>query len=251
NTKSWVFNQFNYPEYDSTAIRDQKLTVSAKRTFEAARDALRANASHKVAVVNFANSFCPGGGVRSGCRAQEESLCRISTLYPVIHDNSILEEKYYIPNRKKNSVLATDALIYSTGITVFKSDTDLPEILPESQWYDVDVITIAAPDLRYMYQPVNVEFRPFIESAQLYAMHLKRAVHLLSVAASYGVDYLVLGAFGCGAFRNDPKVVAKAYAQALDLFPKLFDTVEFAVFCPDPEQKNYRIFSDLLGQNAN
>ncbi|MGN0894895.1 MAG: TIGR02452 family protein [Succinivibrio sp.] len=245
NTRSWVYNQFDYPEYDQNAIREQKTVISSKRTFEAAQDALSDNPEIKVAVVNFANAFNPGGGVAAGCLAQEESLCRISTLYPVISASEIYA-RYYGANKKKQTPLATDSLIYSTDITVFKTDTDSPLLMPEEQWYNLDVITVAAPDLRYKYGLANVRYKPFIDEPQLFAIHLKRAIHLMTVAASNKVDYLVLGAFGCGAFRNDPRIVAKAYAQALDLFPKLFDTVEFAVYCSDPDKKNYRIFSEIL-----
>ena len=57
----------------------------------------------------------------------------------------------------------------------------------------------------------------------------------------------MLGAFGCGAFHNDPEVVARAYKVALEEFPKVFKKIEFAVYCPDTDTKNYEIFSRVLG----
>ena len=68
----------------------------------------------------------------------------------------------------------------------------------------------------------------------------------MTVAASHKADILVLGAFGCGAFRNDPEVVAKAYKTALEKFPKVFKKIEFAIDCSDEEQKNYHTFKDML-----
>ena len=38
---------------------------------------------------------------------------------------------------------------------------------------------------------------------------------MFTVAASKGTDILVLGAFGCGAFQNNPEVVARAYKVAI------------------------------------
>lgn len=71
---------------------------------------------------------------------------------------------------------------------------------------------------------------------------------MLTVAASQDADVLVLGAFGCGAFRNSPEVVARAYKTALEQFPKVFKKIEFAIFCTDEEQKNYHTFKATLAQ---
>ena len=57
----------------------------------------------------------------------------------------------------------------------------------------------------------------------------------------------MLGAFGCGAFENDPDVVARAYKTALQEFPKVFMTIEFAVYCTPWDRKNYDIFKRVLG----
>ena len=61
-------------------------------------------------------------------------------------------------------------------------------------------------------------------------------------AAAKGSDILVLGAFGCGAFQNDPEVVARAYKTALQEFPKVFKQIEFAVYCPPGGSRNYDVF---------
>ena len=65
---------------------------------------------------------------------------------------------------------------------------------------------------------------------------------MLTVAASKKADILVLGAFGCGAFKNDPSVVAKAYKIALSEFSQVFDRIEFAVYCRPGEETNYNAF---------
>ncbi len=83
--------------------------------------------------------------------------------------------------------------------------------------------------------------------AELFGCHVKRAIHMLTCAADKGADMLVLGAFGCGAFQNNPEVVARAFKTALQEFPKVFRRVEFAVYCPPGGSRNYEVFKRVLG----
>ena len=98
----------------------------------------------KVVVLNFANPEFPGGGVANGAMAQEECLCRSSNLYACISNENVFEEYYNYHRELKNSFY-TDRLIYTKGVTVFKNDDTVPQLLPEDAWFDVDVITCAAP----------------------------------------------------------------------------------------------------------
>ena len=82
----------------------------------------------------------------------------------------------------------------------------------------------------------------------LYELHLKRARHIFRVAAANHVDMLVLGAFGCGAFRNDPWVVAKAYRRVTEEFRGHFDVIAYAVYCTPKDRKNYDAFRKYLGE---
>ena len=113
----------------------------------------------------------------------------------------------------------------------------------------MDVITCAAPNLRR--RPGNIhnpEYRApaIISPEELYRLHLRRAKHILHIAAVNDADALVLGAFGCGAFRNDPQVVAKAYADALSAYQEYFRYIEFAVYCQPEETANYDAFNSAL-----
>ena len=205
----------------------------------------------RIAVLNFANAFHAGGGVTQGAGAQEESLCRTSTLYPLIYRRS-LRDTFYKHHQDLGTPKATDSLIYTEGVIVCKSDTDYPERLPQDKWVSVDVITMAAPDLRHdsnQYAAVAGN-GVSMNDAELFGYHVKRAIHMLTAAAAKGADVLVLGAFGCGAFQNNPAVVAKAYKCALDVFPPVFDQIVFAIYGSD---KNYdafaRVFSDEKGQH--
>ena len=139
--------------------------------------------------------------------------------------------------------------MYTEGVIICKTDEEIPERMPKEDWVTVDVITIAAPDLR---EKEN-EHVPLIKAgmrmsdAELFGYHVKRAIHMLTCAAAKGAEILVLGAFGCGAFRNDPEVVARAYKTALAEFPKVFKKIEFAVYCFPGDSRNYDVFHRVLG----
>ena len=122
-----------------------KVIVSPKRTLEAA--APYAYAGKKVCVLNFASATNPGGGVVKGSSAQEETICRCSTLYPNLKEQRMWNQ-FYAPHRRAHDPLHNDDCIYTPGVVVFKSDTDYPQLLPEEKWYSVNVLTCAAPNLR-------------------------------------------------------------------------------------------------------
>ena len=122
-------------------------------------------------------------------------------------------------------------------MTVFKTDVSIPELLDESDWYDVDVITCAAPNLRFG--------DVVISNDALKQLHKKRLRRILDIAINNGVENIVLGAFGCGAFKNDPKIVSDAAAETLEDYLFAFKTIEFAVFCRPGFEQNYREFCRL------
>lgn len=111
-------------------------------------------------------------------------------------------------------------LIYTPDVVVFKTDerTDIirPEMMYQKDWYKVDVITSAAPELMFMTAPRDYE-------AQI-ATRIKK---ILDVAASQDVDVLILGAWGCGAFGNPIDIVARVFRTLLKNYH--FETVEFAL----------------------
>ncbi len=240
--------------YDlETPNRAGNIKVTQSKSLEAAMRYAEdeANSEKIIAVLNFASAVNPGGGVERGASAQEEDICRCSTLFPVLTQPS-LEMDFYEPNRKAHNPLHTDDIIYSPDIVIIRNDDDIMERLDSDEWCKVDIITCAAPDLR---PPRQDRFRPSIKtepvkitSDELYELHLSRAQHILNVAAGQGVDILILGAFGCGAFQNDPNIVAQAYADALEEYAQYFDIIEFAVYCSPFDMKNYKVFSNVFGE---
>ena len=227
--------------YDAPA----SLVITPDRTFGAARKYLESG--KRICALNFASSVTPGGGVVWGAGAQEESLCRISTLYPAICDRETAGAFYdrhrqMIREGKMNRKNRDDC-IFTPGVVVFREDTFDCALLPEAEWYSVDVITCAAPDLRYddngtAYEPEEEELRAVFE---------KRWRRILSVAAMNKADILILGAFGCGVFGNPPEVVAQAFSNVFAEFERCFGVVEFAVFAQGEDDLNYIAFSGMKG----
>ncbi|MBQ0052208.1 MAG: TIGR02452 family protein [Treponema sp.] len=221
------------------------IKVSKKRTFEAAMD----YNGRKVAVLNFASASNPGGGVVNGSSAQEECLCRCSTLYYNLTED-FLWEKFYRPHRRERNPIHNDDLIYTPDVVVFKSDTVFPQLLPETSWKNVNVITCAAPNLRegssssFIFGGVDKAVS--VSDEELEAIHIKRGRKILEAAAADENDVVVLGAFGCGAFMNKPEVVAKAYGKLMEEFGKAFETIEFAVYCSPRDESNFRIFEEVF-----
>ena len=76
-----------------------------------------------------------------------------------------------------------------------------------------------------------------------------RVEKLLAFAVTEGYRDLLLGAWGCGVFRNDPGQIAGLFADALDAeVGACFDRVTFAVFDPGPGQATLAAFRERLGK---
>lgn len=195
-----------------------KYIVSGKRSFEAAK----AYAGRKVAVLNYANNHSIGG-VPFFAGAQEESLCRCSTLLPCLQ---AMEKPFYQKHidmfyARQMDYMGNDDLIYTPDVVVFKSDERTmpvhPKMMEPQDWYKVNVITCAAPQL------TSSNNRPD-DYESIIAGRIKK---ILDVAAKEGNDVVILGAWGCGAFRNPIEVVARTFVDQLKNYA--FDTVEFAL----------------------
>lgn len=231
--------------YDDPAI----IKVTNRDTFTAAKEyANIINSANEgfVGVLNFASSTNPGGGVTKGSTAQEECLCRCSNLYLTLYQEKCIRE-YYNINKKYMSNLGSDAIIYSRNIYVFK-DKDY-NMLPVKDRFYVDVLTCAAPNLREnprnQYNSDASEEKLTITDEELYNIHVKRARNILNVAVKNEDDYLILGAFGCGAFRNNPEIVAKAYKDVLQDYMYCFKVIDFAII-DGKYSNNYEIFKRIL-----
>ena len=220
------------PAYDVNA----KVVVTRNRSFEAARQ----YAGQRVGVLNFASATNPGGGVANGSSAQEECLCRCSTLYNCLNTRAMWDG-FYSPHRHSGNPLHNNDIIYTPNVLVIKDD----DYHMLSEPFAVDVITCAAPNLRERpSNPYNPGDRDAVDISpqELFHLHIERARRILDVAAMNHAEVMILGAFGCGAFRNDPQIVARAYDCVLRDYMHHFRTIEFAVYCRPGDDTNYRVF---------
>ncbi|GAA3285798.1 TIGR02452 family protein [Dactylosporangium vinaceum] len=185
------------------------VTVTGESTLAATR---RLAAHGPVAALVFASAKHPGGGFRTGARAQEESLARASALYSCLTG----APRFYALHRSRNDSMYSDSVIHSPGVPVFRDDDGRLLETP----YDVSFLTAAAP---------NRSALPTARAARAAAALAVRARRVLAVAAAHGHRRLVLGAWGCGVFGNDPDTVAGAFAGALADAAGCFDEMVFGV----------------------
>lgn len=202
----------------SPCFESTKVEVVSGTTFATAKGFCKFG---RVAVLNFANPENPGGGVQNGAMAQEECLCRSSNLYPCLCDKSVFNE-FYLYHRNLRSFFYSDRLIYTKGVTVFKDDSDVPQLMPENEWFQVDVITCSAP---------YIARRKYTNQAALKELFKSRIKNIFEAAVDNGAEVLVLGAFGCGAFKNPPEIVAKAFHEVIEenAYHTKFKRIVFAI----------------------
>jgi uncharacterized protein (TIGR02452 family) len=183
-----------------------------------------------VAALNFASAKNPGGGFLNGSQAQEESLARSTALYASL----LRAPEYYQRHRALSSMMYSDAMILSPHCPIIRSDNG--ELLSEPEL--ATFITAAAPNAG-----AAARNRPE-ELEQIPDVLRRRSEGVLAVAASEGYSSLVLGAWGCGVFRNDPAMVAGIFADHLRGFwAGRFRHIVFSVFDTSAGQETYNTFS--------
>lgn len=180
--------------------RTTSFEVTGESSLQAAHRMTTA-APGAVAVLNFASARNPGGGYLNGAQAQEEALCRASALYVTL----LRAPEYYAAHRAHRSPFYSDRVIHSPGVPVFRDDRGRLLDAP----FTVGFLTSPAPNAG-----VVARDRPE-ETHRIPAMLASRAERVLEVAAACGYRRLVLGAWGCGVFRNDPARVAGAFRALL------------------------------------
>ncbi len=193
--------------------------VTNETTLQAASRLVSKQGIEKVLCLNFASANNPGGGFLNGSQAQEESLARSTGLYPCIAKMTAMYEK----NRNFGSSLYTDDLIYSPGVPAIRNDRG--ELL--NQPFLVSILTVPAVNSGAVRQKGKKS-----EIASIENIMLDRTEKLLSVAAIHGYRVLILGAWGCGVFKNNPEDVARYFYRHLVENPQLngfFERVVFAV----------------------
>jgi len=202
--------------------KSTEIVVQNCTTLAAARALLAKEPTCNPLCLNFASAKNPGGGFLNGSQAQEESLARASGLSACLDQ----AREYYAANRSCGTCLYTHYLIYSPGVPVFRDDSD--RLLPAP--YLASMITAPAVNAGALRRNEPGK------ANKVEATMLERIDRVLTIAQLQGHDTLVLGAWGCGVFKNDPAEVAQWFAEQLasDRHQGAFRKIVFAVLDREP-----------------
>ncbi|WP_108801702.1 TIGR02452 family protein [Aquimarina sp. Aq107] len=167
--------------------------------------------------LNFASAKNPGGGFFNGAQAQEESIARSSGLYPC----QLSAIEFYETHRGMKSCMYTDGMIYSPKVPVLRND--------KGELFDTpivsSIITAAA---------VNAGVVKRFEAdkvSKIEDIMRVRIDKLLALSIANNHNALILGAWGCGVFQNDPKMIAKLFSELLkEKYKGVFEKVVFAIY---------------------
>jgi uncharacterized protein (TIGR02452 family) len=174
--------------------------------------------------LNFASARHPGGGFLAGARAQEESLARSSGLY-----HCLTRKLGFYERHRESNGLYSNTMIYSPDVPVFRDDAGNLLDTP----YTMNIISAPAVNVGALRQN-NPELLPKVKTVMM-----GRALKVLALAASMNTRTLILGAWGCGIFQNDPEMIAKLFLDGLrSNFAGAFELVVFAI----PDAKMLKVF---------
>lgn len=220
------------PRGSVRGVASTHFQVNNETTFQALTRLALLSDGH-LACLNFASAKNPGGGFLNGSLAQEEALACASGLYPCL----LKAPDYYTRNRANRSTLYLDMVIFSPLVPFFRDDAG--ELMAKP--IRASILTSPAPNAGAIAQNEPSSL-PCIEPTLR-----RRAELVLGVARAHEVDQLVLGAWGCGVFRNDPRTVAKIYAELLKppgKFSNVFSVVVFAVYDRSESVATFRAFAE-------
>ena len=188
------------------------------------------NMSENTAVLNFASFKYPGGGFIVGTNAQEENLCQESFLYNVLKE---FDSTWYEWNRNHtNKSLYMNRGLYSKNIRFEKHNKELY----------ADVITVASPN-KNAYDALD-DTTDTIDYDENYKALKDRIGFILNIANAMHVENIILGAFGCGVFKQDAAEVAQIFKEYIDTYDYGFKSVIYAI--PDKDGNNYKTFENII-----
>ncbi|MBT1177684.1 TIGR02452 family protein [Bifidobacterium callimiconis] len=224
---------------------DTKITVESNDCLLAAERLVKADAG-KVAVLNMANAYTPGGGVIGGSTAQEESCFRRSNYFLSLYRYSYFAKQYGVePEPEQYPLDPNFGGCYSPNITVFRGPESDGCPLLDDPW-KVNFIAVAAINTPPTTTTPDGERRisgPLVETTK------SKIRTIFNIAIDNGVDELVLSAFGCGAFHNPPKHMAELFKEVLqeDAYRGRFKRIVFAII---GHGSNYQSFAEVFGSGS-
>ena len=167
------------------------------------------NEGYHPAVLNMASRQNPGGGVQNGAGAQEENLFRRSNLFQSLYQFAPFASNFGLPKSKHQYPLDRNfGGIYTPHATVFRGTEQDGYPLLDTP-YQMSFIAVAG---------IN---RPALASPERIAPELVEPIKnkirtIFRIGLLHGHDSLVLGALGCGAFRNPPSHIARLFHEVID-----------------------------------
>ena len=232
NTKFFVDGVFtnspktiSYKNTPTTKYKSTKFNIQVKNC--GSFDPL--NEFENCCVLNFASAVHAGGGYIRGAQAQEEALCRQSDLYEELK----LQTDFYQYHNQHKSELHSDWMLYTKNVTVFRNN-----YLQICEPKTCGVITAAAP--RNVYGKTSTK--------DINEAFYRRVEKVLTIAQHHNHKNIVLGAWGCGVFRNDPIFVSRCFKEVLERGWD-FENVIFAVY-DKHNGENIRAFTNTFRNNT-
>ena len=229
-----------YKHLADSSILENRVLLHNRTTNEAIKFWIASSDKADVIALNFASAKNPGGGFLKGSTAQEESLARSSMLYRGLMANYT----YYRTNRRElNNGLYTTMAIYTPKVPFIRDMSSSDEVLVRPIY--ADIITCPAVNKRVaagyrvsdkdildtMYERINLIFKTAFKSVKEFG---------------YKAPVIVLGAFGCGCFKNKPEDVARVFNELIvlhsDTIKDLNITLDFSI----PGGCNYSKFREFL-----
>ena len=205
-----------YISNSSAQTNETKITVTRETTLDAVRRLLWYG-SENVCYLNFASAKNPGGGFLGGSQAQEESIARSTGLY----NCQLKAIDYYDTNRQTKSCFYTDCMIYSPDVPIIKDEAgnNLDRLMKAS------IITAPAVNTGV------VKHREPHRLTEVEAVMKRRIKKVLTIALEHRHDTIVLGAWGCGVFQNNPEDIALYFHEVIkNDFPNAFKEIVFAIY---------------------
>lgn len=228
-----VTSKYKLDDHTFLPIKHGVIEVVNMDSVSAAIRAIQKDPYAKICILNMASRKKPGGGVKNGAKSQEEDLFRCTTLGMDISD--------------KHYPLKEDEFVYTEGAYVFKNK-NYEDIFP----FKVDVVTMPAINLNgggWNEEKKEYEVKILEKPPHYTRIMVQKIRTMCGMAARRGCTHLILGAWGCGVFKNEPAEVALHFKTVLvhEGFATQFKSVVFPVINDRNSQgNNYKVFKALL-----
>lgn len=210
----------NHPVPSGEIYEDSKMSLYKTDTVSALFAGKRVNPRDRYCVLNFASYTQPGGGFLSGSVAQEEALCRESILYPVLKS---FDKEWYQPHRDFPVEGYSSVCLLTPGVLFIRGQKQVI----------ADVMTVAAVNHKALFN---------MSRADAYKLMCGRMEYAYKCMNSLGASRVILGAWGCGVFGNDPATIAGYWKEIYEADKRRYKEVVHAV----PDVSTYTEFRKVM-----